>query len=285
MDEIKSDRNGKTKCCLWKGRLLQLLFLIMLLATSCCHTQPGRFEDKVRNNEINTLLTGLLDYYRQTHYSLPDDYAEFYSFLEDYKQNVPEEFSELEFFTGTDILKKFAPNKIESLFYKDSAFILVHDFSHPTGSIVKGSQFYRFEHYEKYLLDEPGFWEGFRTAAFNKAGRYLFRNQFDYGAIDSCIVAVQKEHGSLATDTGYVVANGKSVLDKILVQTERPVRAIVLYNARLHSLEVVSRIPSSDTPIPDECSKYLQKVKDALSTIQMDNPAPEYIIIPLVLYN
>lgn len=104
MDEIISDGNGKTKCCLWNGRLLQLLFLIMLLATSCCHTQPGRFEDKVRNSEINTLLTGLLDYYRQTHYSLPDDYAEFYSFLEDYKQNVPEEFSELEFFTGTDIL-------------------------------------------------------------------------------------------------------------------------------------------------------------------------------------
>lgn len=264
--------------------VLELLLLIMLTTTSCCHNKQLIVQKSVNSCDSNPLLTGLLEFYRQTHYSLPTDYADFYGFLKDYKYNEEKEFSELEYFTGIDILKEFSPYRIESVFYKDSAFILVYHPNKPvSGSIIRNSQFYRLEHPEKYLLDEPGFWADFRTAAFTKNGKYYFRSRFNYDAIDSSIIAIQNKHCNKVTDTGYALVSEDGVLDKKLLLMEQPVRVIIRYDARNHLLFVVSRTPSPQTPIPDACNEYLQEVKDTLEQIVMKDPRIEGLIIPLFL--
>lgn len=264
--------------------ILELLMLIMFTTTSCCHNKQLIVQESVNSCDSNPLLTGLLEYYRQTHYSLPTDYSVFYGFLKDYKFNEEKEFSELEYFTGIDILKEFSPHRIESVFYKDSAFVLVrHPNKLESGSIIRDSQFYRMEHPEKYLLDEPGFWLDFRTVAFAKNGKYLFRSKFNYGALDSSIVAIQNKHCNKVTDTGYVLVSDNGVLDKKLLFMEQPVRVIVRYDARSHLLSVVSRTPSPHIPVPDACNEYLQEVKDTLEQVVMKDPRIDGLIIPLFL--
>ncbi len=266
------------------GKFISILIMLILFIVSCvCQMNCEEIRKEVRRRPVHPILYNLVRMYCQAYYVLPDEYDDLFKFMSSYKENEPAYFSELEYFTGVNILETFAPHKVRYAFYKDSVFFLLNTHAGIASCYFIGDQFYRLSHPESFLLDEMDFWSSFESSAFNREGDYLFPSQFNYSELDSCINMVHQKYNALVLAKGYYIIPGEYALDRILANGYSPLLCIIYYSGIDDSINIISDIPpieslllkttTSDlqvdticmkTSVQVFCQEYLSEIKDAI---------------------
>lgn len=172
-------------------------------------------------------INWLLRYYARSYYTMPVDFEEFLSFIEDCKEKDPF-YSEVEKEVKFDILETITKSKILYASFCDSAFFYLPEYT--MGSCVIGTPRFWIESPNLYP-DIKSRYETIPPSAFDSSGKFIFT--MDYTSLDFFI-------DNLSGERSKQLLYQEQTKGKMI-----PLRAIFVYDNRSGSLDISSTIPSN----------------------------------------
>lgn len=153
-------------------RSLVIFLSLFYNLVSCGHNLNVR-EMAIQNNVYST-VNGIIEYYSECNYRLPEDFDQVLDFLAEWKKHDPESYLYDSFYPKEKSFIDFLKNNYPKCeFHADSVFLYFPSWN--LGTCVYGHPFYWLEHPERFPEERHDYFDNFRPAIFDYKGNFIFR--------------------------------------------------------------------------------------------------------------
>ena len=152
-------------------RSLVFFLSLFYILVSCGHNLNVR-EMAIQNNVYST-VNGIIEYYSECNYRLPEDFDQVLDFLAEWKKHDPESYFYDSFYPKEKSFIEFLKNNYPKCeFYADSVFLYFPSWN--LGTCVYGHPFYWLEHPERFPEERHDYFDNFRPSIFDHQGKFIF---------------------------------------------------------------------------------------------------------------
>ena len=216
-------------------RSLVIFLSLFYNLVSCGHNLNVR-EMAIQNNVYST-VNGIIEYYSECNYRLPEDFDQVLDFLAEWKKHDPESYLYDSFYPKEKSFIEFLKNNYPKCeFHADSVFLYFPSWN--LGTCVYGHPFYWLEHPERFPEERHDYFDNFRPSIFDHQGKFIF----NFDLIDKLtdeIDSIKEKYSNM------VMVNNK--LKNVEIIPEEP-----FINANLICSYDGSGDIKIETPLPEE---------------------------------
>lgn len=158
--------------------------IILLLVFLICSCKEITRKNALQN-ERETELNGIIEYFARCNYCLPQNINEILSFINEWKKKAPQEYP-----YSDNITDPLYTRRIQFANYRDSVFL--YDKQDKLGCSVKGTPYYWLKHPDTYPIERMDFSEIFRVSAFSKNNEFIF--EIDYDIFENIMEGINADY-------------------------------------------------------------------------------------------